>query len=170
MFFIVCLLSFIKTDIDAILETFLKFLLEIANSPIFQCFTKSNIAINQLISLLVISKLKLKVLLDSSKGIRNNEILNFCSSLPGGADGLGSSSLPVFSPGGHSLSYSYGRSMGVGSQRSRGGTLVTARGTGRKVTPVPKDKSDPLHGVRKKMPYEKLVKEIENNPEAEIRR
>ena len=81
----------------------------------------------------------------------------------------GTSTLPVLSPGGHSLSYSYGRSMGVGSYRSRGAAMRTARGTGR-VVPVVKDESDPLHGVRKKMPYEELVKELENNPEAEIRR
>jgi hypothetical protein len=60
--------------------------------------------------------------------------------------------------------------MGMGAQRARGGALKTARGTGRKVTPVVTDANDPLHGVRKKMPYEKLVKELENNPEAEIRR
>lgn len=85
-------------------------------------------------------------------------------------EGITSSSLPVFSPGGNSFSYSYGRSMGVGSSRTRVPTMKTGRGTGRKVTPMMKDESDPLHGVRKKMPYENLVKEIENNPEAEIRR
>ena len=100
--------------------------------------------------------------------------ISFCSSLPG-SDDLASSSAPggnnfVFSPGGQSLSYSYGRAMGMGAQRTRGGTLKTARGTGRKVTPVVLGENDPLHGVRKKMPYEKLVKELENNPEAEIRR
>ena len=96
------------------------------------------------------------------------------SSLPG-TSGLASTSLPgatgdefVFSPGGRTLSYSYGRHMGA--QRTRGGALKSARGTGRKVTPVVKDESDPLHGVRKKMPYEDLVKELENNPDAEIRR
>ena len=81
----------------------------------------------------------------------------------------GASALPVLSPGGHSLSYSYGRSLGVGSYRSRGAAMRTARGTGR-VVPVVTDETDPLHGVRKKMPYEELVKELENNQEAEIRR
>jgi len=100
--------------------------------------------------------------------------ISICSSLSG-MDPIASSSAPggnnfVFSPGGQSLSYSYGRSMGMGAQRTRGGALQTARGTGRKVTPVIKDANDPLHGVRKKMPYENLVKELENNPDAEIRR
>jgi hypothetical protein len=87
------------------------------------------------------------------------------------AEGMVSSaSMPVLSPGGYSLSYSYGRSMGVGSSRTRGSTLKPGCGTGRKVTPIVKDESDPLHGVRKKMPYEKLVQEMANNPEAEIQR
>jgi len=77
-------------------------------------------------------------------------------------EGLASASLPVLSPGGHSLSYSYGRSMGVGSSRTRGASMGTGRGTGRKVTPMMKDESDPLHGVRKKMPYDNLVSVLSN--------
>jgi len=47
----------------------------------------------------------------------------------------------------------------------------SGHGTNRRTEANPKpDKTDPLHGVRKPMPYDTLVKQLEENPDAEIRR
>lgn len=49
--------------------------------------------------------------------------------------------------------------------------FISGRGSGRRIHSNSRsDNNDPLHGVRKPMPYETLVKQLEENPDAEIRR